>query len=326
MHILIKLLFSSLKYGTPFLLGTTGEIITEKSGSLNLGVEGLFAMGAFVGYYTAYVTGSLFAALAAAFAIGILGGLIFAFLTVTLQANQNVTGLALTIFGGGFYSFFGIDFIKKAGANPRLSDKVLAAVADKGISGLKEIPVIGPILFGQSILFYIAVIVALISLIYIKKTRFGLKMRAIGENPGAADAVGVRVNLIKYLNILIGSGICALGGTCIALVNGGGTWGTALIIGQGWIAVALVIFAKWNPGVAILGSFLFGLLCKLGDYATSIALEYSWLSFLTSIPKAIYFMLPFLMTAVVLIISSLNKKKKNDQPACCGINYYREDR
>ncbi len=311
----VNFIFAAVKAGTPLLFGTTGEILTERAGNLNLGVEGMMYMGAFGGFYVGLKTGNLLLALLAAFVFGMGGALIYAFLTVTLKANQNVTGLTLTIFGTGFANFFGEMMIRNTpGGQPKLPSGLLKALSERSLLGDIQIPIISKLLSANPLV-YLAIVVAIICGVYISRTRAGLKMRSVGENPAAADAAGINVSLVKYLNILIGGGICGLGGAYIALINGGGVWNNGAINGQGWIAVALVIFASWSPAKAILGSLVFGGFSVLDMYIPQDLL-----------PGAFYKMLPFLVTAVVLIISSMRKSKKHAQPASCGINYFREER
>jgi ABC-type uncharacterized transport system permease subunit len=327
MNTIVNFLFAAVKAGTPLLFGTTGEIITEKSGNLNLGVEGMMYLGAFAGFFAGFLTGSLTAALLAAFAAGAFGALIFAFFTVTMQANQNVTGLTLTIFGTGTAAFFGEMLIKSTeGGNPKLSADFSAKLAEKAIPVLSDIPFIGKVLFSHNILVYFSLLVAVISFAYLNFTRPGLRMRAVGENPAAADASGINVSFVKYFNTILGGGICGLGGAYISLINGNGVWNNGCINGQGWIAVALVIFARWNPVKAIFGSLVFGGFTIFQVRAKDFAAAFPALSFLGDIPNAFYIMLPFLITAAVLIVSSMRRRRINAQPAACGMNYYREER
>ncbi len=315
---IINFLFAAIKAGTPLLFGTTGEIITEKSGHLNLGVEGLMFMGAFMGFFVGYHTESLPLTLLAAFAIGVFGSLIYAFLTVTMMANQNVTGLTLTIFGTGIAKFFGEQMISEAGGSPKLSRAFMNSISEKPVPVLGDIPVIGKLLFGHNPLVYISIAVAIVCSVYMLKTKAGLNMRAVGENAAAADAAGINVTLVKYIHILIGGGICALGGAYLSLINGGGIWNNSSVVnGQGWISVALVIFASWSPVKAIFGSLIFGAFSVLQFYVPKDVIV---------IPNAFYVMLPFLITTVVLIIASMRKSKEGSQPAGCGTNYFREER
>ncbi len=314
---LLKFLFASIKAGVPLLFGTTGEIVTEKSGSLNLGVEGMMYMGAFMGFYVAYRSDSLILAILAAFLMGMLGALIYAVLTITFMANQNVTGLTLTIFGTGLSNFLGNRMVAGTDVTPKLSERMMDVLAEKPIPVLGDIPVIGKLLFSHNILVYFSILVAILLGVYIKKTRFGLNMRAVGENPAAADAAGINVTRTKYIHVLLGGGICGIGGAYISMINGMGVWNNDSVNGLGWISVALVIFAAWSPLKAILGSFVFG--------AFSIIILYAPKEIIP-IPNAIYKMLPFLLTIIVLIFTSMKKSKENSQPASCGLSYYREER
>ncbi len=315
---IINFLFAAIKAGTPLLFGTTGEIMSEKSGNLNLGVEGMMFMGAFMGFYAGYHTGSLALALLAAFGIGVFAALIYAVLTVSFMANQNVTGLTLTIFGTGFAKFFGEMMIGKSGGSPKLSESFMASISEKPVPVLGDIPVIGKLLFSHNPLVYLSVILAVLCTVYMLKTRHGLNMRSVGENPAAADAAGVNVTLVKYVHLLLGGGICGLGGAYLSLINGGGIWNNSSVVnGQGWISVALVIFASWNPAKAIFGSLVFGAFSVLQFYVPKNIIV---------IPNAFYVMLPFLITTLVLIVTSMRKSREGSQPAGCGINYFREER
>ncbi|MFT4143373.1 MAG: ABC transporter permease [Mobilitalea sp.] len=315
---IINFLFAAIKAGTPLLFGTTGEIMTQKSGNLNLGVEGMMYMGAFLGFFTAFHTGNLGLALLSSFAIGVLAAFIYAVLTVSLLANQNVTGLTLTIFGIGIAKFFGELMISDAGGSPVLSEKFMKSVSEQPLPLLGDIPVIGKLLFSHNPLVYLSIFVAILCTVYMLKTKSGLKMRATGENPAAADAAGINVTLVKYLHIMLGGGICGLGGAYLSLINGGGVWNnTGVVNGQGWISVALVIFASWNPVKAIFGSLIFGAFSVLQFYVPKNVIV---------IPNAFYVMLPFLITTLVLIITSMQKSKEGSQPAGCGVNYFREER
>lgn len=318
MNTFVNFLHAALLAGTPLMFGTLGEITTEKAGNLNLGVEGMMSIGAIAGFYVGFTTQNILLAVLGAFAAGILSSLIYAFLTVTLKANQNVTGLTLTIFGVGFSNFFG-DFLREsAGVSVlKLSDKITNAVQAVHIPVLSDLPYVGKLFFQYNPFVYFGILLCIIMGIYINHTRKGLNLRAIGENPGAADAAGVNVTRVKYFNVLLGGGICGIGGAYISLVLCGGVWVTNSVNGLGWIAVALVIFASWNPFKAILGSFIFGAFNILKFYIPKSII---------SIPEAIFDMLPFLVTAIVLIVTSIRKSKENTQPAGCGINYFREER
>ena len=312
MSLFLKFLVAAVAAGTPLLFGTVGEILNEKVGHLNLGVEGMMALGACAGFMTAYLTDSL--ALLASFAAGVLASLIYAVLTVTFLANQNVAGLTLTIFGTGLSNFIGVYMISRSAEGTlKLPAKVTAALAAVHIPGLSDAPVVGELLF--NVFVYLGVAVALAAGWYLYGTKTGLNVQAIGENPGAADAASIPVNKFKYINLLLGGGICGIGGAYCSMIINGGVWLSDSVGGLGWIAVALVIFAAWKPQLAILGSFVFGGLRVLKYYVPTGA-----------VPIAFFDMLPFLMTALVLIVTSMRGSKGSHIPASLGVNYFREDR
>ena len=317
---LTNLVYAAVLAGTPLLFGTLGEIISEKAGCVNLGVEGMMWMGAVAGFYVAYRTDNLILAMLAAFLIGVVCALIFAFITITLQANQNVTGLTLTTFGIGLAYVLGFAMNESNnGYAPTLSPELVStAVSGIHIPLLSDIPYIGKMFFQHNILVYVAVLLSVGAFWYFSRTRAGLNVRAVGENPAAADAAGVNVTLARYVHVLVGGGICAMGGAYMSIVMANGSWQTGGIVnGQGWIAVALVIFSSWSPAKVIFGSMLFGLFSRLQQYVPKSVVD---------IPVAIYTMLPFVLTTLVLIISSIRSSKKNPQPAANGQNYFREDR
>ena len=319
MERLIAFLAHAVYMGTPLLFGTVGEIQNEKSGHLNLGVEGIMAMGACAGFMTAYKTGSLVLALIMAFIVGMAVSLIYAFLTITMMANQNVTGLTLTIFGTGLSNFIGEQMITASETgNLKLPENVSAALKNIKIPLLGDIPVLGDVLFNQNIFTYLSIVIAIIMFIYLNKTKTGLNLRTIGENPAVADAVGINVVKYKYINVLIGGGICGIGGAFCSMVINGGVWMANSVNGLGWIAVALVIFAVWNHAMAIYGAYIFGAFMVLKYYFPKD------LGF--TVPESFFDMLPYLVTALVLIITSVKKSKERSQPASCGVNYFREER
>ena len=309
---IIKFLYAAVLAGVPLMYGTLGEIITEKAGNLNLGVEGLMYMGAISGFAAGFYTNNPALALLAAFGAGVLGSLIYAILTVSFKANQNVTGLTLTIFGTGIANLFGSNYTT-SGA---LGEGVMSVFKSVSIPGLSNLPYVGKLLFSYNSFVYFGVVLCIVLGIYINHTSQGRSLRAVGENP-AADAMGVNVTLYKYVHILLGGGICALGGAYVIIVTCNGLWTYNCINGLGWIAVALVIFAGWSPYRVIIGSLVFGALSVLRLYTpASVA----------NIPQAIFMMLPFIATAVVLVVTSIHPSHKHQQPKSCGVNYYREDR
>ena len=325
--VITSFLFAIVVYNIPLLYGTVGEIVVEKSGSLNLGVEGIMAVGAIFGYMLGCYANSLVVGILSAFAIGALCGLLFAFLTVSLQANQNITGLTLTTFGLGIYFFVGN--LLKATKWPVMGDYsgIVKGFSALPIPGLSKIPVIGEGLFSHNILVYLGVAIAIGMWFYLNRTTLGLRLRSVGENPGAADAVGINVNLTKYLHICLGCGIMGIGGYYMALNMGGSFSSICWINGYGWIAVALVIFANWNPALAILGTFVFGFFNTLRVSGTSLAAAFPGaLGWLAAVPTQLYQALPFAITAVVLIVTSIRNKQGSGLPAALGLNYFREER
>ena len=325
--VITSFLFAIVVYNIPLLYGTVGEIIVEKSGSLNLGVEGIMAVGAIFGYIIGCYANSIWVGILAALAVGALCGLLFAFLTVTLQANQNITGLTLTTFGLGVYFFVG--YLLKATNWPVMGDHsgIVKGFAALPIPGLSKIPVIGQGLFSHNIMVYLGIAIAVGMWFYLNRTTLGLRLRSVGENPGAADAVGINVNLTKYLHICLGCGIMGIGGYYMALNMGGSFSSICWINGYGWIAVALVIFANWNTALAILGTFVFGFFNTLKVSGSTLAAAFPGaLGWLADIPLEVYDALPFLVTAIVLVVTSITKKKNSGLPAALGLNYFREDR
>ncbi len=318
MNMFLNFLVAAVFAGTPLLFGTVGEIMNEKSGHLNLGVEGMMSLGACAGFMAGFLTNNLLIALFAAFVAGLAGALIYAILTITFMADQNVTGLTLTIFGIGLSNFFGEYMLVNSNTNSlKLPENIAAQISNINIPVLSDIPVIGQLFFQYNPFVYLGILIAILCGIYLNHTKLGLNLRAIGENPGAADAAGIKVTKLKYLNVLLGGGICGIGGAYCSMIINGGVWMSNSVNGLGWISVALVIFASWSPNKAIFGSFIFG--------AFNILKYYTPKTYFT-IPNAFYDMLPFVITALVLIITSIRKSKENQQPASCGINYFREER
>ena len=311
-------LYAAILAGVPLLFGTLGEILTEKAGNINLGVEGMMYMGAVFGFMGAYYLDSAIATLLFAFLGGLGGALVYAFLTVTLKANQNVAGLTLTIIGTGLANLLGTNMINGSGSGAAMvSDAMKAFFRPMDMGALTAIPYLGKLLFNHSLFTYLGIVLAIAAGWYLNHTAQGLNLRAVGENPAAADAAGVNVNAYKYVHILLGGGICGLGGAYIALVTCGGNWTYNCVGGLGWIAVALVIFAAWSPYKALLGSLVFGALSVLKIYIPTSVIN---------IPSAFFSMLPFLVTCVILVISSIRMRRENQQPHACGVNYFREER
>ena len=327
MDTLLNFIAAAVLAATPLLFGALGEIITEKSGNLNLGVEGMMFMGGVAGlagtYYYEKAVGepnalvSIVIGVVCAFLCATFGALIYSFLTITLRANQNVTGLALTTFGTGFGNFFGEIMGNAAGGYVSVGT-VIKAAFDEGIPVLRDIPVIGKLFFDYNFMVYLALALTVILAYFLTKTRTGLNLRAVGENPATADAAGINVTLYKYLATCIGGGICGLGGLYIVMntANGtGGVWIHNSISGYGWLAVAIVIFATWSPLKAVICSLVIGSLSVLPYYYQ-----------IPFIHSAIYEIFPYLATVAVLIMIIFRKKKNNLPPASLGLAYFREDR
>lgn len=324
-----SLFIAAVLAGTPLLLGALGEILTEKAGNLNLGVEGMMFMGAITGlagsyYYEQGVMASggvpngvvsALIALLCSFLAGALGALIYSFLTITLRANQNVTGLTLTIFGTGFGNFFGEYIGQKAGGYVAVGDATKAAFTNLKIPVLSEIPVIGKLFFQYNWLVYFAIILALLMTWFFNKSRVGLNLRAIGESPATADAAGIDIMRYKYIATVIGGGICGIGGMYMSMVTTKGVWVHGCVSGYGWLAVALVIFATWSPARGMLVALVFGGLTIMRMYVN-----------IPGLPAQIYDMLPYVATILVLVITSMRESKEHAQPKSCGVNYFREER
>ena len=326
--VITSFIHNIIVFNIPLLYGTVGEIVVEKSGSLNLGVEGIMAVGAIFGYIFGCYANSLGVGILVAFLAGALCGLLFAALTVTLQANQNITGLTLTTFGLGVYFFVGNGL--KASGWPVMSDyaNIKEGFADISIPFLSDIPILGNGFFSHNILVYLGIAIAILMWWYLKHTSAGLRLRAIGENPGAADSVGININRMKYLHICLGCGIMGIGGYYMGLNMSGSFNSSCWINGYGWIAVALVNFANWSPALAVVGTFVFGFFNTLRVSGSSLATSFpSALGFLADIPTQMYQALPFVITAIVLVVTSIrNKRGSSGLPAALGTNYFREDR
>jgi len=326
LSLFIALIIAAITYGTPLLFGTLGEILTEKSGNLNLGVEGIMFMGGAFGlggvfYYEKAVSSPSGAAaviigLLCAFLAGAAASLIFSFLTTTLRANQNVTGLALSIFGTGIGQFAGEYMRVREGGYISISNALKVFFQNSPFPRfLQQIPLVGGILFANSIFFYLALALAVAMFWYLNKTRFGLYLRAVGESPATADAAGINVAKYKYAATILGGGISAIGGMVYITTIAGCVWNHEGLSGVGWLAVALVIFCMWRPLSAIWGSILFGALMIL---YLRLVIPY--------IPTQLYKILPYIVTVAVLIVSSMRNNKEKQPPANLGLSYFREDR
>lgn len=324
--LLLNFIQQAIGQGVAILFGATGEIVTEKSGNLNLGIPGIMYMGGITGLMAAffYETGSAHPSAAVGFLLSFLGavlasafgGLIYSFLTITLRANQNVVGLALTTFGVGFGNFFGGSISKLAGGVGQISVSKTAAVYRMTIPGLSKIPVIGNLLFSYGILTYLSIIMAVAITYFLRRTRRGLNLRAVGENPATADAAGINVSLYKYIATVGGAAVSGLGGLYFVMEYLGGTWTNNSFGDRGWLAIALVILALWIPNHAIWGSFLFG----------GLYILYIYIPGLSRSSQELFKMLPYVVTIVVLILTSRRNRVENQPPASLGKAYFREER
>ncbi|MEF9878200.1 MAG: ABC transporter permease [Clostridia bacterium] len=326
MSILIVFLQKAITQGVAILFGANGEIITEKSGNLNLGVPGMMYMGGVAGLMGAFlyengvenpipIVGMLIA-LFCALLCSALGGLIYSVLTITFRANQNVTGLALTTFGVGFGNFFGGSLSQLAGGVGQISTAVTSSAFRAKIPFLSDLPVVGELLFSYGFLTYLSVILTILLSWFLYKTRIGLNLRSVGESAATADAAGINVQRYKYLATCIGGAMSGLGGLYFVMDFSCGTWMNNGFGDRGWLAIALVIFARWRPLNAIWGSLIFG----------GLYILYLYIPGLERSTQEIFKALPYLVTIVVLVFTSLRKKREDQPPAALGLPYFREER
>lgn len=318
----------AIPFGTIIMYGALGEIVTEKSGNLNLGVPGIMYLGGFAGFASAYLYENsvsnpnmllcVLISLVCAFVAAMAGGLIYSFLTISLRANQNVTGLALTTFGMGVANFFGVYILDGRTATQSLVYKTFQTK----LPVLSQWGVVGQTVFGYGFMVYAAIVLAIVLHLVLSRTRVGLNLRAIGENPATADAAGISVTRYKYLATCLGAGISGLGGLYYVLDYNQGIWATTgQIEALGWLAVALVIFTTWKPVNAIWGSYLFGMLYWLYQFLPAL-LGISVPGYVTDLIQ----MVPYIVTIVVLVVTSLRKKREDQPPASLGLPYFREER
>lgn len=310
----------------PLLFGATGEIITEKSGNLNLGIPGIMYMGGISGIIGGYLyehsTDSPAAALCIIIPLlssllgSVLMALIYSFLTVTLRVNQNVTGLALTTFGIGIGNFFGGSLLSFFGETGSISLIETGKCFKASLPFADKLGLFGKTFLSFGFLAYLAIIIALATSYFFNRTRIGLNLRAVGENPATADAAGINVTRYKYLSTLIGGAIAGLGGLYFVMDYTGGAWTNNGFGDRGWLAIAIVIFAIWRPATAIFSSFIFGGLYILCIYIPG----------LSSSAKELINMLPYVVTILVLVVISMRKKRENQPPASLGLSYFREER
>ena len=320
----VTFLMSAIAIGTVLLFGCIGETITEKAGHLNLGIPGIMCTGTVGGclFVSLYMNSLeivenaswlmlILSSLFGAFLFASVTGAIYAIMTITFRCNQNITGLAITIFGNGITQFLMHSYVDKT--NFSIAGKIIA----KCLPFAENSDGIVKILFGHGFYVYLAILIALITTFIFNRTKVGLNLRAIGENTATADAMGVNITLYKYIAILVGSGIAGFGGVFYIMDYVKGSWENASTIEAfGWLAIALVIFTLWKPNISIIGSYLFGALYIAAYVFGNISFS----------GREILKMLPYIITIVVLIVTSMMNKKENQPPASLGLSYFREDR
>ncbi len=325
-QMLISFIQQSIRLSSTLLLGSTGEIITEKSGNLNLGTPGIMASGAISGIAGAYFYTTSSAAFNPVISIlitiicSIIGSLIttllYCFLTITLKTNQNVTGLALTTFGVGISNFVGSIINQKMGGTGIAAFPEIGKAYRAPLPFAHKLGLFGDIFLSYGFMTYLAIVIALVVAFVITKTRIGLNLRSVGEAPATADAAGINVNRYKYVATCLGGVISGLGGLYYVMDFAAANWQNNILDQFGWLSVALVIFAVWRPNVAILGSIIFGALYVIGPFLLGLSTK----------DQELLKILPYLVTIIVLTIMSMRKKRDTQPPASLGLSYFREER
>ena len=324
---IISFIQRAVMQGIPLLFGSTGEILTEKSGNLNLGTAGVMYVGGISGVIGAFLYEQNAAnfnpvlAFIIPFISSIIGslfmGLIYSVLTVTLRANQNVTGLALTTFGVGFGNFFGGSLIKLTNSSmPSIVLTKTSLVFKTTLPFASKLGWFGEIFFSYSFLAYFSIAIAIVMSFYFNRTRSGLNLRAVGENPATADAAGINVSKYKYISICLGSIIAGFGGLYYVMDYACGIWSNNAFGDRGWLAIALVIFAIWRPNFSIIGSILFGGLFIIHNYIPNLSMS----------DQELFKMTPYLVTIIVLVVISMRQKREYQPPQSLGLSYFREER
>ena len=328
---LVSFIPRAVMQGIPLLLGCTGETLTEKSGNLNLGLPGVMYVGGISGVIGSFlyeqslpspdaINGFLAVSIPLLCCLlgSLLMGLLYCFLTVTLRANQNVTGLAMTTFGVGFGNFFGGSLIKLTDSEvPSIALSATSAYFSRSLPFSDSLGWFGQIFLSYGFLAYTAIIIAFICGYILKRTRIGLQLRAVGESPNTADAAGINVNRYKYVATCVGCMIAGLGGLYYVMDYACGVWSNDAFGDRGWLALALVIFTIWKPNVAVFASILFG-----GLYILYLFIPTG----MNLAVKELYKMLPYVVTIIVLVITSMRNKRENQPPAHLGLPYFREER
>ncbi|MGN8631345.1 ABC transporter permease [Blautia sp. HCP3S3_G3] len=308
MNLIISILSGAIVYAVSVMYAGIGETFSERAGIMNLGVEGIMLMGAVAGYITAVNTQNLALSFLVVLLTGAAFGLVFAFLTVTLQADQTVCGMAMLTFGTGLSGFLGKD-VTGVAANLKFQTMPIPL--------LKEIPVIGPIFFQQNLLVYAMYVIVPLSLFYIYRTKYGLYLRALGENPAALDSAGMNIFAMRYAYVILGCAMIAVSGACVTLANTN-FWSPGMTAGKGWIAFALVAFSSWNPLKLTLGALLFGFISCLGSNLQI---------YFPGVPTEIFSAMPYIATIIAFILATGNFRKVHTaQPAALCKPYDRENR
>lgn len=307
LDIFVSVLTRTIIAGTPLLLGTLGEIITERSGIMNLGMEGMMSAGAVTGFIVTFTYGNPWLGLLAAVFVGMLLASLHGFVCISLRANQVVSGLALTMLGLGISGLWG---------KPYIGHPLENKMPFLNIPGLSDLPIVGSILFQHDAYVYLSVLIGLISWFLLKHTRWGITLRSVGENPKAAESQGIPVNRVKYLAVMVGGGLAGMAGAYLSTAYSG-SWNEGMTAGRGWIVIALTIFALWQPGMAFVGAYLFG-----GIFVLQYMLQPLGIS------PNILAMLPYLSTLVVLFLYGLSKsgRRRMNAPATLGEAFIRGDR
>jgi simple sugar transport system permease protein len=305
-HLILQILVAAIAAGTPFVYAALGELITEKAGVLNLGVEGMMLVGAITGFIAMAKTGSLVLAVLAGMASGAVMAGLFGILTLTLMANQVASGLALTIFGVGLSAFLGLNYTNIA----------LAGVPGLHIPLLSDIPVIGPLFFSYNVLVYGSIVLFVVVSWFLYRTRPGLVLRSIGESPRSAHALGYNVIGIRYLAVLFGGAMAGMGGVYLSVAYTP-MWVEGMVAGRGWVSLALVVFATWRPLRVMGGAYLFGGITIAQFHVQGLGIE---------LPSQLLSMLPYVATIIVLVLISRNQNTiRLNSPASLGITYHPEN-
>lgn len=324
--LLVTFIQQAVRLSSTLLLGSTGEIITEKSGNLNLGTPGIMASGAISGIVGAYfytsssLTFNPVISILITILCSIVGSLlitlIYCFLTITLKTNQNVTGLALTTFGVGISNFIGSLINQQMGGTGVAAFPEIGKAYRTPLPFAEKLGVFGDVFLSYGFMTYLAIIIAVAAGFVITKTRIGLNLRSVGENPATADAAGINVSRYKYVATLIGGAVSGLGGLYYVMDFAAANWQNNILDQFGWLSVALVIFAVWRPNFAILGSIVFGALYVIGSFLLNLGPK----------DQELLKILPYVVTILVLVFISMRDKKENQPPQSLGLSYFREER